>query len=147
MPPLALSRALAPVRSIAADIACNGAAAVLAEAEVVEISSDQYFLPLLLLHDDSRTRLAAVLGLPARTPPGSAWDGIELESLLVRSLGRWLLRPCENVRHAVMAYERQHFATGSGRREGSNDRGCTVGIHVRVPMFDFELQQVRWWRL
>jgi hypothetical protein len=141
----ALSRALAPVHSIAADIACNGAAAVLAEAEVVEISSDQYFLPLLLLHDDSRTRLAAVLGLVPGAP-SSGWDGIELERLLVRSLGRWLLRPVETVRHAVAAYERQHFATGTGRPEGSGSRGCSVGIHVRVPMFEFELQQVRFWR-
>lgn len=139
---------LSLTRSIAAELACKGARAVVTDALVVEISSDQYFLPILLLHDDSRTRLAALLGLvPDHKPSeqGRPLDDVELERQLVRLLGRWLLRPVGTVRRAAKAFERQHFAAYAGAAqagEGSPGGRCTVGIHVRVPMFEFEQQQV-----
>lgn len=66
----------------------------------------------------------------------------------MRVLGRWLLRPVKSVRQAAEAFERQHF-TAHTTPAGEADQGavlpdgrCTVGIHVRVPMFEFERQQV-----
>ena len=123
---------------------CNGAQAALGDEHVVEISSDQYFLPLLLLNDNSRARLAELLGTAASG--GGARDDLQLEERLVRLLGQWLLRPNEQVRRAAVAFEQQHLAHKEGAAEEGSPLpqrgGCHVGVHVRVPMFEFELQQV-----
>ena len=88
------------------------------------MSSDQYFLPLLLLHHNSRARLAALLGITAESGgnaprerggsareraagEGATWDDGKLEGLLVRFLGKWLLRPVASVRRAALAFEAQ----------------------------------------
>ena len=140
---------------------------MLGEAPVVELTSDQYFLPLLLLHSASRARLAAVFGDPGAAvlrdmddeletgddaEGGRVWNMMALEEALVRVLGRWLLRPVEHVRRAALAFEKQNLMSPSlqaikrtsGAEETSKEAqgGCQVGIHVRVPMFDFELRQV-----
>lgn len=144
--------------SIAAGLVCKGASFVLGDAAVIEVSSDQYFLPLLLFHNESRAQLAALLGAEDRAADEhwkmggeiTAWDDGELEALLVRHLGQWLLRPVLQVRRAVVAFEQQHFAppthgtadqTGAAG-SGFSHKSCLVGVHVRVPMFDFELRQV-----
>lgn len=130
---------------------CNGAHAALGDEHVIEISSDQYFLPLLLLNDKSRARLAALLGT-APTGLGVRED-LKLEEQLVRLLGQWLLRPNEQVRRAAVAFEQQHLAHPEGAADGGSPRtwrgDCHVGVHLRVPMFEFELRQVvfveAWW--
>jgi hypothetical protein len=83
---------------------------------------------------------------------GRVWNMMALEEALVRVLGRWLLRPVEHVRRAAVAFEKQNLMSPSlqaikrtsGAEETSKEAqgGCQVGIHVRVPMFDFELRQV-----
>eukprot|EP00277_Geminigera_cryophila_P018857 CAMPEP_0179439302 /NCGR_PEP_ID=MMETSP0799-20121207/22942_1 /TAXON_ID=46947 /ORGANISM="Geminigera cryophila, Strain CCMP2564" /LENGTH=295 /DNA_ID=CAMNT_0021221597 /DNA_START=90 /DNA_END=974 /DNA_ORIENTATION=+ len=138
--------------SIAAGLVCQGASVVLGGAAVVEVSSDQYFLPLLLIHDDSRARLAALLGEADSghhkvREKSAAWDDGKLESLLVQLIGRWLLQPAPHVRRAVVAFEQQHFAPLVARASmdepgAARSGACLVGLHVRVPMFDFEMRQV-----
>ena len=125
---------------------------VLGGAAVVEVSSDQYFLPLLLIHDDSRARLAALLseadsGHHKVREKSAAWDDGTLEALLVQLIGRWLLQPAPHVRRAVVAFEQQHFAplvarTSMDEPGAARSGACLVGLHVRVPMFDFEMRQV-----
>ena len=147
-------------RSVASELACKGAHAVLGDAAVVEVSSDQYFLPLLLVHAESRARLAALLDAPGDS---AAWEDGRLEGVLVQLLGQWLLRPVEQVRRAVVAFEEQHCFNPAQRANGSSATAetpgtrareqlprpagaacqrCHVGVHVRVPMFEFELRQV-----
>ena len=129
---LDLTAASPELSALTATLACGGARAALGDAHIVRVSSDQYFLPLLLLHDDARARLAALLGTPPEHE--AAGEVAVLEERLVRGLGRWLLRPAADVRRAVMAFEQHHLSRDQG--------GCAVGLHVRVPMFAFERTQV-----
>ena len=129
---LDLTAASPELGALTATLACGGVRAALGDAHIVRVSSDQYFLPLLLLHDDARARLAALLGAPPEHE--AAGEVAVLEERLVRGLGRWLLRPAADVRRAVMAFEQHHLSRDQG--------GCAVGLHVRVPMFAFERTQV-----
>ena len=129
---LDLTAASPELSALTATLACGGVRAALGDAHIVRVSSDQYFLPLLLLHDDARARLAALLGTPPEHE--AAGEVAVLEERLVRGLGRWLLRPAADVRRAVMAFEQHHLSRDQG--------GCAVGLHVRVPMFAFERTQV-----
>ena len=129
---LDLTAASPELGALTATLACGGVRAALGDAHIVRVSSDQYFLPLLLLHDDARARLAALLGTPPEHE--AAGEVAVLEERLVRGLGRWLLRPAADVRRAVMAFEQHHLSRDQG--------GCAVGLHVRVPMFAFERTQV-----
>ena len=127
-------------RALANATVCGGAEELLAHgargaSAATHLLSDQYFLPLLLLSPAAHARLAALLragpggaaGAPGTPEPGAPGVG---EAALFAALGRWALRPAEEVRRAVLAFE-----------EGAGGR-CDVGVHVRVPMYDWEAKQV-----
>lgn len=84
----------------------------------VEVRSDQYFLPLVLM---SR------LGEGAMCPRGECGRG--WADVAFRVLGRWLVRPSGRVREAVLGWE-AHW----GR--------SLVGVHVRTRMYGWEAAQV-----
>ena len=87
---LDLTAASPELSALTATLACGGARAALGDAHIVRVSSDQYFLPLLLLHDDARARLVALLG----TPPEHEAAG---EVAVLEERGQRVLRGCTAV--------------------------------------------------
>ncbi|KAJ1480404.1 hypothetical protein T484DRAFT_1901175 [Baffinella frigidus] len=144
---LDLSASSPSLGSFANATACGSVDALL-PTNVTHLLSDQYFLPLLLANSEARARLAALFtpldspsdeeGVESASGEGGeesaglgAAQGEEVgEAGLFATLGRWALQPSEEVRRAVLAFE-----LGMGGR-------CVVGVHVRVPMFDWEHRQV-----
>jgi hypothetical protein len=100
----------------AATLACSSwGTGNMAKSRVVDITSDQYFLPLVLLNPASK----GVFGT----------GSLNLADRLFMILGLWLLKPSQDVWRAVKAFERE--------------RGpCSVGVHLRAKMFDWENKQV-----
>jgi hypothetical protein len=100
----------------AATLACsNWETGSIAKSKVVDITSDQYFLPLVLLNPASKDVFGTGI--------------LDLADKLMMILGRWLLKPSQDIWRAVNAFERE--------------RGpCSVGLHLRAKMFDWEDKQV-----
>ena len=84
----------------------------------VEVRSDQYYLPLVLMSDHGQTTLCR------RGKCEKGWA-----DHVFRVFGRWLVRPNERVREAVQGWEADW-----GR--------CRVGVHVRSAMYGWEAKQV-----
>lgn len=98
-------------------VACGKHEESLKPYKIVDVVSDQFFLPLVLLNQDTPRELLGPLGVVG-------WS-----DTVFRILGRWLLRPSKHVLKAVLGFE--------------HSRGtCVVGVHIRSPMFDWEEAQV-----
>eukprot|EP00960_Hanusia_phi_P073726 768074-Hanusia_phi.AAC.4 len=112
---------------------------VISDTKSYEIVSDQYFLPLLFVNSFTRSKLleisSTLRGCVSSNESSHAADSQDTslsdESLVLSMISRWLFRPVKKVRRAVEMFETQQ---GEG--------GCDVGLHLRIPMFEFEYKQV-----
>eukprot|EP00961_Rhodomonas_salina_P148023 1992957-Rhodomonas_salina.1 len=97
----------------ASTLACSALEAILPPSSfVLHIASDQFFLPLLLLNARAWPLFSAprsnVGGSSTREKEEDESARREEEWKVAASLARWLLRPAEDVRRAVLAFTQQH---------------------------------------